>query len=311
MSKKLCIVIPVYNEELNILPIKTALEKIFQSLPQYNYEILFINDGSSDQSLHYIMQEADRSDNISYLSFSRNFGKDNAILAGIRHAKADALITMDADLQHPPDMIPAMIDLWEQGNEVVYAYRENKNEHAGLLNRITSRMFYKIINLLSDIEMEDGLSDFRLLDKKVIHSLNSLHEDHPFFRGLIKWVGFKQTGIPYTPFPRANGETKYNNKALVRLALQGITSFSVKPLFIAIYLGLTFSMLSLLYIPYVIYSLYFHLAISGWTSIIVTIAFFGGLQLMILGILGIYIGKIFMQGKERPHFIINENNRGL
>jgi len=307
MSKKISILIPVFNEEGNISAISEAIHIVFEDT-SHEYEILFINDGSSDNSLAIIKELCSRDSRLKYISFSRNFGKDNALLAGFKFATGDALVTMDADMQHPPELIHDMIELWEQGNDVIYTYRADRNEHASNLNQFTSRMFYKIINHLSDVELEDGIADYRLLDKKVVTTFNNLHEDRPFFRGLIKWVGFQQIGIPYTPNARANGETKYSNKALTRLALQGITSFSVKPLFIAIYLGLTFSMLSLLYIPYVIYSLYFHLAISGWTSIIVTIAFFGGLQLMILGILGIYLGKLFVQSKQRPHFIIKESN---
>jgi dolichol-phosphate mannosyltransferase len=305
--KKISILVPVFNEEANVIAIKDAVYKVFETLP-YNCEILFVNDGSSDSSLAVIQALAAQDASIKFISFSRNFGKDNALLAGFKYSTGDALITIDADLQHPPELIPQMIELWEKGNEVVYTYRADRNEHASNFNQFTSKVFYKVINNLSDVELEDGIADYRLLDKKVVCTFNNLHEDRPFFRGLIKWVGFQQIGIPYTPKARAFGESKYSNKALVRLALQGITSFSVKPLLIAIYLGLTFSMLSLLYIPYVIYSLYAHLAISGWTSTIVTIAFFGGLQLMILGILGIYLGKLFMQSKQRPHFIIKETN---
>jgi len=307
MSKKISILIPVFNEEGNISAISQAIHTVFEDT-SHQYEILFINDGSSDNSLAIIKELCNNDTRLKYISFSRNFGKDNALLAGFKYASGDALVTMDGDMQHPPELIHDMIELWEQGNDVIYTFRADRNEHASNLNQFTSRMFYKLINNLSDVELEDGIADYRLLDKKVVNTFNNLHEDRPFFRGLIKWVGFQQTGIPYTPNARASGESKYSNKALTRLALQGITSFSVKPLFIAIYLGLTFSLLSLLYVPYVIYSLYFHLAISGWTSTIVTIAFFGGLQLMILGILGIYLGKLFLQSKQRPHFIIKESN---
>ena len=308
MNKKIIsILIPVYNEEGNVPAITEAIQEVFRN-SSYIFEIIFVNDGSADNGLNIIKEFAAINDNIFFISFSRNFGKDNALLAGLKYAKGDAVITIDADLQHPPEMIPDMLALWEQGNEVVYTYREDKNEHASNFNQFTSKMFYKIVNNLSDVELEDGIADYRLLDKKVVNVLNSLHEDRPFFRGLVKWVGFQQKGIPYIPKPRVTGESKYSTKALTRLALQGITSFSVKPLTIAIYLGLTFSVLSTLYIPYVLISLYKGYAISGWTSIIVTIAFFGGLQLMILGILGIYLGKLFMQSKERPHFIIKETN---
>ena len=307
MKKLISILIPVYNEEGNVPAITKAIQEVFANLA-FDFEIVFVNDGSADNSLSIIKKIAETQTNIFYISFSRNFGKDNALLAGLKYANGDAIVTIDADLQHPPKMIPEMLALWEQGNDIVYTHREDKNEHASNFNQFTSKMFYRIVNNLSDVELEDGIADYRLLDKKVVNVLNNLHEDRPFFRGLVKWVGFQQKGIPYTPNPRIAGETKYSTKALTRLALQGITSFSVKPLTIAIYLGLTFSVLSTLYIPYVLISLYKGYAISGWTSIIVTIAFFGGLQLMILGILGIYLGKLFMQSKQRPHFIIKESN---
>ena len=307
MSKLISILIPVFNEEGNVTAITAAIREVFAN-QDYEFEIIFVNDGSSDNSLVSIKKLATQCQNIVFLSFSRNFGKDNALLAGMKYAKGDAVITMDADLQHPPEMIPEMLHFWEEGNQVVYTYREEKNQHSSNFNQLTSSLFYKLLNNLSDVELENGIADYRLLDRKVINILNSLHEDHPFFRGMVKWVGFQQKGLPYTPHARVAGTTKYSNRALTRLALQGITSFSTKPLAIAIYLGFTFSLLSILYVPYVLWSLYYGKAISGWTSTIVTIAFFGGLQLMILGILGIYLGKIFMQSKQRPQFIIQESN---
>lgn len=301
------VVIPVFNEEWNIPIISNSIASLFNAIP-YDYEILFVNDGSTDNSLQALKTVAAENKHIKYISFSRNFGKDNALLAGFDFAKGDAVITMDADMQHPPELIPKLIDLWQQGNAVVYTYREDKNEHAAKMNQLSSTFFYRLINHLSDVELEDGIADYRLLDKKVVAILNNLHEDRPFFRGLVKWVGFQQTGIPYKPHARATGETKYDHKALVRLALQGLTSFSVKPLNIAIYLGFSFSALSVCYLPYVLYSLLYGKAISGWASTIVTIVFFGGLQLMILGIMGIYLGKLFMQSKQRPKYIIDETN---
>jgi dolichol-phosphate mannosyltransferase len=307
MPKKISILIPVFNEEGNISVISEIISKTFEEL-EYEYEILFVNDGSSDNSLAIIKEVAILNESIKYISFSRNFGKDNALLAGFKFSTGEALITIDADLQHPPELIPKMISLWQEGNDVVYTFRADRNEHVSNFNQFSSKMFYKIINSLSDVDLEDGLADYRLLDKKVVNTFNNLHEDRPFFRGLIKWVGFKQIGIPYTPNARKYGDSKYTNRQLLRLALTGITSFSIKPLLIAIYLGFVFSLLSILYIPYVIISLYEGWAISGWTSIIVTISFFGGIQLMILGIIGLYLGKLFMQSKQRPHYIVNESN---
>ncbi len=305
MVKTISILIPVFNEESNVAAVAKAVAQVFESI-NYSFEILFVNDGSKDNSLNEIRKVSAADNRINYLSFSRNFGKDNALLAGLKHTRGDAVITMDADLQHPPELIPELISNWENGHEVVYTFRKDRNQHASGFNQITSRLFYKIVNRLSNVDLEDGIADYRLLDKKVVDILSNLQEDYPFFRGLVKWVGYRQIGIPYTPNERVSGETKYNTKALFSLALQGITSFSTKPLIIAIYLGFIFSLLSLLYIPYVLFSLYYVRPISGWSSLIVTVAFFGGLQLMILGILGIYLGKSFMQNKQRPRFIIQE-----
>jgi dolichol-phosphate mannosyltransferase len=308
MSRTISVLIPVFNEARNIILVHAAVSQAFESTG-YNAEFVFVDDGSEDGSVECIRQLARQHNNIVYLFFSRNFGKDNALSAGLKHASGEAVITIDADLQHPPEMIPDLIALWEQGNEVIYAFREKKNEHSTRFNRLTSEYFYRVINNLSDLELEDGISDYRLLDRKVVQVLNQLSEDEPFYRGLVKWVGFRQKGIPYTPHARKEGETKYSTKLLAKLAVRGITSFSTKPLYLAAYIGFVFSFASLLYIPYIIYSFYFGHPISGWASVIATIAFFGGLQLMILGLIGVYLGKLFMQSKHRPQYIIRETNR--
>ena len=308
MQSKISILLPVLNEEANIEPVYLAITNIFNNLSEYQFEIIFVDDGSTDNTLQVLKELSDWANNVFYVSFSRNFGKDNALMAGLQYCTGDAVITMDADLQHPPEMIPGLIAAWQQGYEVVYTYRENKNQHAGFFNQISSKLFYNTVNKLSEVQLENGIADFRIIDKKVVHTMAKLTESNPFFRGLVKWVGFKQKAIPYTPDNRKNGETKYSNWSLIHLAMTGITSFSTKPLSFAIYLGFFFSFASLLYIPYVLYSYYAGLAISGWASIIVTIAFFGGLQLMILGIIGLYLGKSFMQSKNRPRYIISSAN---
>lgn len=305
MAKLISIIIPVYNEEGNIRVMSDALDTLFKD-SAYETEQIFVDDGSTDNSAQIVHELSAVKKNVFYVGFSRNFGKDNAVSAGLQKARGAGVITMDADLQHPPEMIPGMLELWEQGNEVVYTFREKRNEHAGKANKYASGFFYHTINRLSDLKLEDGISDFRLLDRKVVDVLNSLEEDEPFFRGLVKWVGFRQKGIPYNPSSRLSGETKYSKRALASLAIKGITSFSVKPLKIAIYIGFFFSFVSILYIPYIFISLYLGYAISGWASMLVTIVFFGGLQLMILGIIGIYLGKLFIQSKRRPHYVIKE-----
>ncbi len=306
MPKKISIVIPVCNEKGNIPTMVNALQEVMQALP-YAYNITYIDDGSDDDTLDRIKGFAKQYNNIFFISFSRNFGHQNALKAGFDFSDGDAVITMDGDLQHPPELIPVLIAQWEQGNDIVYTIR-NDHQEMPLMKRKTSTLFYNILNRLSDIELESGTADFRLMDKRVVEIFRNFKEADLFWRGLVKWLGFKQIGIEYEPAERKEGKSKYTYKKMMQLALRGITSFSLKPLAIATYLGFTFSLLALFYIPYVIFSLAFGHPISGWASMIVTIAFFGGLQLMILGIIGMYLGKLFMQSKERPHYIIKESN---
>ena len=306
MPKKISIVIPVCNEKGNIPTMITALREVMLPLP-YKYTITYVDDGSDDDTLDVIKAFAKQFDNIFFISFSRNFGHQNALKAGFDFSDGDAVITMDGDLQHPPELIPILIEEWEKGNDIVYTIR-NDHQDMPLMKRKTSTIFYNLINRLSDIELESGTADFRLMDKKVVEIFRNFKEADLFWRGLVKWLGFKQMGIEYEPAERKEGKSKYTYKKMMQLALRGITSFSLKPLSIATYLGFTFSVLSLFYIPYVLFSLWHGHTISGWASMIVTIAFFGGLQLMILGIIGMYLGKLFMQSKERPHYIIKESN---
>ncbi len=302
------VLLPVYNEEENVMPVYAAVTGILKSLSGITYEVVFADDGSTDRTLSKIKMLAAEHEDVFFISFSRNFGKDHALMAGLQHCRGKAVITMDADLQHPPALIPEFIEHWKKGFDVVYAYREEKNQHAGFMNQLFSRFFYTLINKLSDVQLENGISDYRLIDRKVTDVLINMKEDNPFFRGLLKWVGFKQMPVPYEPAERQNGVTKYNMKALLKLAIHSITSFSTKPLTYAIYVGFFFSLASVLYVPYALYSYFTDVSISGWASTIVTIAFFGGLQLMIMGIIGIYLGKVFIQAKGRPSFIIAESN---
>ena len=305
-SKSLCIIIPVCNERGNLPLLLSELEAVCASLP-YNYSFIFVEDSSTDGTLEFIKEQAAQNTHIFYISLTKSFGHQNALKAGLDRTTADAVIMMDGDLQHPPSLIPELIQQWEAGNDIVYTIR-NDHKEISLWKKRTSRIFYDVINNLSDIEIEPGTADFRLMDKKTVDVFRSFSETDLFLRGLIKWMGFSQIGIEYTSRLRQSGTTKYSIKKMIRFALQGITSFSTKPLYIAAYLGLFFSLCSLIYIPYIIYAYTFGHSVSGWASLIATIAFFGGLQLMILGIVGIYIGKIYMQGKNRPHYIVKETN---
>ena len=306
MKKRISIVVPVCNEEANVKVMATSLQNVFQSLP-YHYTLLFVDDGSTDATLEEIKKLAAAHHHIFFISLARNFGHQNALKAGLDMTDGDAVIMMDGDMQHPPELIPEMLQQWESGFDVVYTIRKDHKEMP-MMKRKTSNMFYNLINNLSDIDLEPGTADFRLMAKKVVEAFRVFKETDLFMRGLVKWMGFRQIGIEYDPAQRTQGKSKYTLRRMVRFALQGITSFSTRPLYIATYLGFVFSLLSLLYIPYIMYSFYFGHIISGWASMIATIAFFGGLQLMILGIIGLYLGKLFMQSKQRPLYIVKESN---
>lgn len=307
MLQKISIVIPSYNEQDNVKVLAKALVNIFQNLT-YDYECIFVNDGSSDQTLANLKDLAHDNPKIFYINLSRNFGHQNALKAGLIAATGDAVISMDADMQHPPQLVVDLLKKWEEGYDVVYTKRLN-DKKLPFIKRLTSVYFYKLINSLSAIKIEEGAADFRLMDKNVLRVFNSLNENELFIRGLVSWVGFKQIGIEYYPAERLSGESKYTLKKMLRFGLQGITSFSTRPLYVAVFLGLFISVFAFIfYMSYVVYSLYFGHVISGWASVISTVVFFGGLNMIILGIIGIYIGKMFMQTKNRPNFIIQETN---
>ena len=306
MRKTVSIIIPVYNEVSNLGMMLDAIRQAIHSLP-YEYEVIFVDDGSDDDTLGFIKQLATVHPEVRFISFSRNFGHQNALKAGFDLSVADAVISMDGDMQHPPAMLPELLQHWEAGNDIVYTIRKDQQE-LPMMKRKTSDFFYRILNRLSSIELEKGTADFRLLDKRVVTVLKDIKEDDLFWRGLVKWLGFKQVSITYEPGQRIAGKSKYTYRKMMEFALRGITSFSTKPLTIAIYLGFASALISFFYIPYALISYFSGHAISGWASVIVTIAFFGGIQLMILGIIGMYLGKLFMQSKQRPHYIIRETN---
>lgn len=305
-NKLISIVIPAYNETESIPKICSQIKMLFENL-SYQYEIILVSDGCTDNTMEIIEDLVSINERIFYIQFSRNFGHQLALKAGMDHAIGDCIISLDCDLQHPPEVIPQLIKKWEEGFEVVYTIRqEDKKLPFG--KRLSSKLFYKFLNSLTDVEIESGSADFRLLDKSVVSVLRNFHENEPFLRGLVKWIGFKQTSIKYYPNSREYGISKYSIKKMIKFALQGVTSFSIRPLYAAIYLGFIFSFLSVMYIPYVLYTIHSGKEVSGWASTIMTIAFFGGLQLIILGIIGIYVGKLFMQIKKRPNYIIRSTN---
>ena len=307
IKNTLSIVIPTFNEEGNIEILYSKLIETLTPLELDEFEFIFVDDGSQDRSLEIVKKLAIDDPRVKYISFSRNFGHQPALKAGLDHAEFAGVVSLDADLQHPVELIPEMIEKWKNGAEVVYTKR--KDVSLPWFKRTTSKLFYRIINTLSQIKLEDGVADFRLLDQKVIHALRAYKESNLFIRGLIPALGFKQESIDYTPHKRFAGETKYSFSKMIRFALTGITSLSAKPLYFSIYFGVFFAMLAFIYGLYAIYVFAFgHEAIPGWTSIIASILLIGGIQLIMIGIIGIYLGKVFAQSKGRPNYIIAEKN---
>lgn len=308
--KKISIVIPAYNEQGNIPIITEKISTLFDSLKQYSFEIIFVNDGSSDATRNVLNNLSKQFSYVKYIHFSKNFGHQLALKAGIDKAKGDAVINMDGDLQHPVEVIPELLKHWENGYDIVYTLRK-EDEKLSYFKRTTSNSFYKILNKVAEINLQSGEADFRLYDKKVSDVIRNFQESEPFLRGLFKWIGFKQIGIEYMPHERFSGVSKYTLKKMLRFAIQGITSFSIRPLYLAVYLGFFLSLLSLLYIPYIIYVFLQDETVSGWVSTIMLIIFFSGIQISILGVIGIYLGKLFLQSKNRPNYIIDETNLNL
>jgi glycosyltransferase involved in cell wall biosynthesis len=309
MNKSIAIVIPSYNEATNIDVLIHALNETIKNL-NYNFKFIFVDDGSSDKTLSILKEKSKEQQHIFYLELSRNFGHQNALKAGIDLVKNDvyAIISMDGDMQHPPKIIPKLIQKWEEGFEVVYTIRE-EDKKLGFIKNKTSNLFYGLMNKLSDIKFEPGTADFRLIDKKVAQVFSDFTENELFIRGIINWVGFKQFAIHYEPNERYSGKSKYTLGKMMRFAVQGITSFSTKPLSMAIVLGISLSVMAFIfYLAYVLYSIYYGHVISGWASVITTVVFFGGLNLVVLGIIGVYIGKLFMQSKGRPNYLISSTN---
>lgn len=303
------IIVPAFNEEENLA---VTVQKISETLvkigDQYSFELIFVNDGSSDKTLGLLRQlHQIHPEWVHYISFSRNFGHMSALRCGYDHARGEAVICMDADLQHPPTYIPVFLEKWTQGYEIVFTSRQD-DEKTDWFKRISSRYFYALMNRFSDVQIEPGAADFRLLDRKVVNLIRQSQETDLFIRGFIPWVGFRQFVIPYTPDKRFAGQSKYTLRKMLRLALNGITAFSVKPLRIATFLGVIISGMAFLYAGYAVYA-HFVLkeTVQGWTSVLLSVLIMGGLQLLTLGIIGEYLGRLFMQTKGRPSYIVQES----
>lgn len=295
------IIIPVFNEEDNIAKIT---EQIMAVMP-YPFEILFIDDGSTDNTLDTIRNLSTIHPELGYISFSRNFGHQIAIKAGLDHANGDCVITMDGDLQHPPQLILKMLKMWEDGADVVHTRRLSEKKQP-FFKKYASQVFYRVLNSCASIHVEPGTADFRLLDARIVNICRELHEDNFFWRGLIPWLGFNQQFLDYTPQPRLHGSSKYTMRKMLRLAWDGISSFSLLPLRFATMLGAIFFTACLLYGLYVFICIALGDAVSGWGSLMVAILAIGSIQMIFLGILGEYIGKIFMSTKRRPLYLTKE-----
>lgn len=302
------IVIPVYNEEGNIEALYQSLKSIFQQL-DVSYEIIFSDDGSSDNSFGIIKRISQSDSSVRGISLSRNFGHQVALAAGLEHAQgSEAVIMMDADMQHPPEVIPEMLKKFKEGYDIVNTVRSTTAD-SGIIKRATSKVFYKLLNRLSEVPIESSAADFRLMNRKTVNAFLRLKEKDRFTRGLISWMGFRQTKIFYDAPSRTSGESKYTFKKMFHLAIAGLTSFSAKPLRISFYAGLLFAALGLLYAIFaVIENLRGH-TVEGWTSILVSVLIIGGVQLISIGIIGEYLARVFSEAKDRPLYFIKEDTK--
>jgi len=301
-SKKISIIIPVFNEQDNV---EELHRRLVQSMNQsgYEYEIIFADDGSTDQTYEHLEKLHAADGRVKFLSLSRNFGHQAAILAGLDAATGQAVIMMDGDLQHPPEQLPDMLRKWEQGYEIVSMVRE-KTPDAGFFKNFTASVFYFIINLIGNVKIEKNAADFRLIDIKVAQTLRDMRERSRFLRGLIGWVGFKKVSLPYTAGERFGGQRKYSFRKMLLFALDAVVSFSAFPLRLSAFLGFFAIILGLIYFIYIIYIKIAGLAVPGWASILGVVIFFGGVQLLMLGIIGEYISRIYEETKQRPVYIV-------
>lgn len=304
--KKVSLVIPMYYEEEVAEECYNRVTKVLSTLQDYTYEIVFINDGSKDKTLEILEGIAKKDTNVKIISFARNFGHQCAVTAGLQFVTGDAIVIIDADLQDPPELIPDMLKLWENGNEVIYGKRKTRDGESKF-KLLTAKMFYQTLNALSDVDIPKDTGDFRLVDKKVVDVINSLPEHNKFLRGLFSWVGFKQTPFEYERKERFAGKTKYPLKKMLKLASDGIISFSTKPLKIVGGLGILSMVISLLILIYAILSFIFHWhnLTAGWTSLMVTMTFLSGIILISLWMIGEYIARIYDEVKQRPQYIID------
>lgn len=303
--RSLSIVVPVYNEVEVIDAFYTRIMHVIQSLESPSYELIFVDDGSTDDSYQKLVALAKFDQDVKVIRLARNFGHQLAITAGIDFADGDVVIVIDADLQDPPEVIKTFLSKWEEGYDVVYGIRERRDGE-GPMKLLTAKIFYRMLKAATNIDIPVDTGDFRLLSRRVVQAFRQLPESDRFVRGLISWIGFKQTGVHYVRDKRYAGETKYPYKKMIKFALDGLTSFSTLPLKLATWLGYAASSIAFLYVCSVFIQKALGYTIQGWATIMVSMLFLGGVQLICLGIIGEYIGRIFNQVKQRPLYTIEE-----
>jgi polyisoprenyl-phosphate glycosyltransferase len=299
------IIVPMYNEEEVIEETYKRLKEVMDGTGEA-YELVFVNDGSKDRTVEIMGRICQADANVRLLDFSRNFGHQIAITAGMDYAAGRAIVVIDADLQDPPTVILSMIEKWKQGYDVVYGKRL-KRKGETFFKKVTAKYFYRLLRSMTNVDIPVDTGDFRLIDRKVADVLRGLKEKNRFVRGLVSWVGFRQTSVEYVREERWAGETKYPLKKMLRFAMDGITSFSHKPLRLATYLGFGISGLSFIYLLIVLYqALFTDTTQTGWASTVAINLFFNGIMLILLGIIGEYIGRIYDESKDRPLYIVQE-----
>ncbi|MBT8324228.1 MAG: glycosyltransferase family 2 protein [Winogradskyella sp.] len=309
-NKDLSVIIPVFNESSNLDELYQRLTDTLKSITD-SYEIIFINDGSTDNSASKILEFAELNEKIFYINFSRNFGHQVAVSAGLKHCKSKCTVIIDSDLQDPPELIKSMYATYEKGYDVVYAKRDGRKGESAL-KKLTAKLFYRILNKLTKVDIPVDTGDFRLIDQKVVNVLNKMKEQDKFLRGQIAWIGLKQTHVLFQRESRKGGTSSYSYSKMFKLAFDGITGFSDKPLLFVSRLGFIISFFSFLVILFAIFS-HFILkqTITGWTSLIISVMFIGGIQLISIGIIGEYISRINNNVKERPLYVIASTNLKL
>ena len=305
MRKLISVVVPVYNEQENIEVFHQAIQTAFRDL-NYDYELIFVDDGSKDASAFILQNLTEQDSNVQFIMLSRNFGHQTALTCGLDNAKGDAVITMDGDMQHPPSMLPALIKDWEDGFELVQTVRLS-TEDAEIVKKITSKAYYKLINMLAQVPVVEGGSDFRLMDKKVLQAFKLYRERGRFIRGLVGLLGFKHKQVEFIAPSRFAGVSKFSLRKMLHFALDGITSLSTVPLRISFYCGIILGLMSIIMTGHVLYiKLFTEEAVAGWSTLAASTFFIGGIQLMSIGVLGEYIARVFLEVKQRPLYIIGK-----